>query len=101
MWSVFLWMAAGGVAVVVFLRWKSSQEDRALERRFSLLHSQARQCLPQEQIDALVLELRELQSIGEQSILRGVSRREARRMVLAGSIQSLANHIHLNRVMPG
>jgi len=101
MLSALVWLIAGGVAVVLFLRIKASLEDRALEQRFALMHSKARSCLPQEQLDALVGEIREIQQIGEQSVLTGVSPRDARRMILEGSIQSMANHIRLNEVMPG
>lgn len=71
------------------------------QRVFQNLQQQARDELPGEQIEALTSELSQIMEIERAMIANGMTPLKARKIALAGGIQSLANHLALNRMLPG
>lgn len=92
-------LGAGALGYALWL-WKAHQEAAPV-RRLNELTRQARAELPPVQLHALSRELREIVDIEEQLKLEGVAPDVARRMSLEAGIQSVSNHIALNRMLPG
>lgn len=106
----FVLLAVGAVlvgAMVLAFRGESSASDplpdmtRRLERVLDALTQRARAELPADQLAALTSELREIMSIEQHMIASGARRAEARRISLEGAIQSVGNHLTLNKQYPG
>lgn len=107
----FVLLAVGvvliGAMVLTFRGQPSAPSDplpdmtRRLERVLDALTQRARAELPADQLAALTSELREIMSIEQHMIASGARRAEARRISLEGAIQSVGNHLTLNKQYPG
>jgi hypothetical protein len=92
-------LGAGALAVVLWF-WRERQRT-APQRVLAALTLQARAELPPVQMTALKQELAEIYAMEQQMRQEGIAPDIAQRMSVDAGIQSIANHLAINRMLPG
>lgn len=96
------------VALAALVLWQLNRSPRpitavppSMERLFITLEARVRTELPGPQLATLTRELQEIREIELRMVAEGAPAQQAHVIALQGAVQSMANHLELNRRLPG